>query len=93
MTDPVNHPPHYKAGGIETIDFIAAKLGQAAFVEYCRGNAIKYLARAGLKGDPAQDARKAEWYARRMAEAIEHGAAVHPDFDLPQLLGEPEPLL
>ena len=25
LTDNVNHPPHYKAGGIETIDFIEAK--------------------------------------------------------------------
>lgn len=71
MADMVNHPPHYKIGGIETIDFIRAKLGDEAFVAYCRGNAIKYLARMGSKGNAAEDARKAEWYVRRAAETLE----------------------
>jgi hypothetical protein len=34
--DPVNHPPHYKTGGIETIDFIEAK-----DLNYRLGNVIK----------------------------------------------------
>ena len=46
----VNEPPHYKTGGIETIDYIRAKLGPQAFADYCRGNAIKYLARIGQQG-------------------------------------------
>lgn len=71
MTDMVNQPPHYTAGGIETIDFIRAKLGPEAFASYCRGNAIKYLARLGSKRDAAEDARKAEWYVRRLAETLE----------------------
>lgn len=60
-----------KGGGIETIDFIRAKLGRFGFAAYCRGNAIKYLSRLGEKGNAAEDARKAEWYAARLAETLE----------------------
>lgn len=45
MTSNVNSPPHYQAGGIETIDFIAAKLGPDGFRAYCLGNVIKYVSR------------------------------------------------
>jgi hypothetical protein len=60
--DPVNHPPHYKAGGIETIDFIEAK-----DFNYRLGNVVKYLSRAGKKAgsDPVQDLEKAAWYLNR----------------------------
>lgn len=71
MTDMVNHPPHYTDGGIETIDFIRAKLGPEGFASYCRGNALKYLSRIGKKGSGAEDARKAEWYTTRLAETLE----------------------
>jgi hypothetical protein len=58
--DPVNHPAHYKAGGIETIDFIEAKkLG------YNLGNVVKYITRADLKGNRTQDLEKALWYLKR----------------------------
>ena len=58
--DPVNHPPHYKVGGIETIDFIEAKgLG------YNLGNVVKYLTRADHKGNKVQDLEKARWYLER----------------------------
>lgn len=58
--DMVNHPPHYKAGGIETIDFIEAKnLG------YHLGNVVKYVSRADLKGAKLEDLQKAKWYLDR----------------------------
>ncbi len=61
QTDPVNHPAHYKAGGVETIDFIEAK-----DLNYRLGNVIKYVARAGKKDtDPIQDLEKAAWYLNR----------------------------
>jgi hypothetical protein len=61
QTDPVNHPPHYKAGGIETIDFIEAK-----DLNYRLGNVVKYVSRAGRKdSDPVQDLEKAAWYLQR----------------------------
>lgn len=68
--DPVNHPDHYTAGGIETIDFIRAKMSAAEFVAYCRGNVLKYASRAGLKADAAEDLRKAAWYCHRAADVI-----------------------
>ncbi len=59
--DPVNHPPHYKTGGIETIDFIEAK-----DLNYRLGNVIKYVSRAGKKNsDPVEDLKKAQFYLNR----------------------------
>ena len=59
-SDPVNHPEHYKVGGIETIDFIEGKnLG------YNLGNAVKYISRADHKGNRLQDLQKAQWYLNR----------------------------
>jgi len=55
--DPVNHPYHYKVGGIETIDFIEAK-----DLNYNLGNAVKYISRADHKGNKKQDLEKAVWY-------------------------------
>jgi len=58
--DPVNHPPHYKAGGIETIDFIEAK-----GLNYRLGNVVKYITRADHKGDRLENLQKAKWYLQR----------------------------
>ena len=63
--DPVNHPPHYKAGGIETIDFIEAKK-----LNYNLGNVVKYITRADLKGNRKQDLGKALWYLNRELSSI-----------------------
>lgn len=57
--DPVNHPAHYTDGKIDVIDFIDDKR-----LNFCRGNAVKYIARAGKK-DPhkeIEDLEKAVWY-------------------------------
>lgn len=64
--DVVNHPPHYRAGGIETIDFIEAK-----DLNYRLGNVVKYVSRAGKKfgADPVQDLEKAAFYLQREIEA------------------------
>ena len=67
--DMVNHPAHYKVGGIEAIDYIQAKLSKEEFAGYCRGNALKYLSRAGHKDDAAQEYRKAIWYIERLISA------------------------
>jgi hypothetical protein len=66
MTDAVNHPPHYKTGGIETIDYIEAKqLG------YHLGNVVKYVSRADHKGKQIEDLKKARWYLDREIERLE----------------------
>ena len=58
--DSINHPAHYTAGGIETIDFIEAKK-----LNYNLGNVVKYLTRADHKGSKLEDLRKAQWYLTR----------------------------
>jgi hypothetical protein len=65
--DMVNHPPHYKSGGIETIDFIEAKE-----LPYHLGNVVKYISRAGIKSHcPIEDLRKAQWYLNRYVQLME----------------------
>lgn len=62
LDDPVNHPSHYTDGSIEVSDFIADKN-----FNFFRGNAIKYISRAGKK-DPnkeKEDLEKAIWYLQR----------------------------
>jgi hypothetical protein len=63
MPDPVDHPPHYNAhpSGVECIDVVE-------HMPFNRGNAIKYIWRAGLKGGiqtEIEDLRKARWYLDR----------------------------
>jgi hypothetical protein len=60
QADNVNHPAHYKVGGIETIDFIEAK-----GLSYHLGNVVKYIARADSKGNRKEDLLKAQWYLNR----------------------------
>jgi len=56
----VDHPDHYQSGPIEVIEVIEAfELG------FCLGNAIKYILRAGKKGDRREDLEKAIWYLKR----------------------------
>ncbi|WP_110930662.1 DUF3310 domain-containing protein [Paenibacillus bouchesdurhonensis] len=71
MSDSVNSPAHYTAGGIETIDFIQAKLTPAEFSGYCRGNILKYLSRHGLKAAGVEDLKKAAWYLDRLIRHLE----------------------
>jgi hypothetical protein len=60
IVDVVNHPAHYKTGGIETIDFIEAKK-----LNYHLGNVVKYITRADHKGDRLENLKKAQWYLER----------------------------
>lgn len=62
------NPNHYRDGGIETIDFIEAK-----GLNFCLGNAVKYISRAGKK-DPEkykEDLQKAMWYLDREIKKYE----------------------
>jgi hypothetical protein len=63
--DTVNHPPHYKVGGIEVIDFIEAK-----GFNYRLGNVVKYISRADHKGDRLENLKKAQWYLNREIETL-----------------------
>ena len=63
--DPVNHPPHYKVGGVDTIDFIEAKE-----LNYRLGNVVKYITRSDHKGNRKEDLQKALWYLQREIEKV-----------------------
>ena len=65
MRDMVNHPAHYKVGGIETIDFIEAQK-----LSYNLGNVVKYITRADHKGSKRIDLEKARWYLNRELENL-----------------------
>lgn len=71
--DCVNHPEHYTDGGIETIDYIRAKLNPIEFDGYIKGNVIKYVSRAGKKGEFTEDLRKAAWYLEYLLGCEEGG--------------------
>ena len=64
--DAVNHPSHYKVGGIETIEYMKAKSTPEEFKGHLRLTAIKYLSRTGYKDDALQDLKKAQWYLNRL---------------------------
>ena len=60
MSDLVNNPPHYTAhpSGVECIQI-------TEHMNFCLGNAMKYIWRAGLKGDAVEDLEKAVFYLNR----------------------------
>lgn len=57
----VNHPEHY--GGDSTYE--AIKVIEAHNLNFCLGNSIKYILRAGKKDNIIQDLEKAMWYIQR----------------------------
>jgi hypothetical protein len=64
--DAVNHPSHYTQYPVEVIEL-------TRHMNFCRGNAVKYVARAGFKGGPEkelEDIDKAIWYLKDEREQI-----------------------
>ena len=87
--DMVNHPRHYNRHpkGIETIDYIA-------HMDFCCGNAIKYISRSEHKGNQIQDLQKAIWYLNyKIAElqTLENDRAESEESDGPH--GEEAPVV
>lgn len=74
--DNINHPSYYTShpSGIECIDI-------AEHHDFCIGNAIKYLWRAGLKSEDGiskkekqiEDLKKAIWYIKREIKHLSNG--------------------
>lgn len=64
MSDPIN-PSHYKTETIEAINVI-----ESFNLDYHLGNVVKYILRAGKKGNKKEDLQKAEWYLKRAIERI-----------------------
>lgn len=61
----VNHPAHYQSNGMEAIDVI-----EAFGLSFATDNALKYILRAGRKGDVKEDLAKAVWYLQREIERL-----------------------
>lgn len=76
--DPVNKPSHYTEGRqFETIEVI-----EDWKLSYRLGNCVKYISRAGRKGDRKQDLEKAAWYLQREIEAIDKPSQYAPPADV-----------
>lgn len=79
MSDAIN-PDHYKTGGIETIEYIRAKMSKEEFYGYIKGNAMKYISRVDKKSDKLldkiEDLKKAQWYIERMIQVHQEDIAV-----------------
>lgn len=67
--DPIEYPTHYTAhpSGIECIQI-------TEHMNFCLGNAVKYIWRAGLKTNRIEDLRKAVWYIEREIARLTHDA-------------------
>ena len=83
MNDSVNNPQHYEIlsrydleelinadRGLEAVDIIRARLTEEEFRGWCKGNALKYMLRAGLKDDEGQDVRKGMKFMGWLAEML-----------------------
>ena len=65
--DPVSNPKHYCQGRQhEPIDVI-----EDWGLDFQLGNAVKYISRAGRKGNAIQDLEKAIWYIQREISKLE----------------------
>jgi len=68
VKEKVDHPDHYNVGKIEVIDAI-----EDWGLDFCLGNVIKYIARAGHKNPNkvVEDLKKAAWYLQRKIDFLE----------------------
>ena len=78
MSDNINHPSHYTSGSIECIDAIRASMTPRGFIDYCKGNVIKYVYRWDHKGG-VEDLKKAQVYLGWAIEAAENLNTAHMD--------------
>lgn len=66
--DKVNNPAHYTAGGIETLDYIKAKVKD--YPSYAAGNILKYVSRYEHKNG-VEDLKKAQCYLNDLINWME----------------------
>lgn len=68
----VLHPNHYQLScGVEVMDVIKSVLTPEQFTGFLKGNAIKYLLRAGRKGGEVEDLKKMATYNDLLIEELE----------------------
>jgi Protein of unknwon function (DUF3310) len=98
--DLINHPPHYTSGASELTRPILYALGITNFncecidiverCSFCFGSAVKYLWRAGQKGDAVEDLKKAMWYLNWMQSVDPDCEEVSLAIELIQILLRPD---
>ena len=66
----VNHPNHY---GGELNPYEAIKVIDAWGLDFCLGNTVKYISRAGKKNTDKEleDLKKALWYLQHKIDTLE----------------------
>ena len=72
-TDMVNSPSHYTQGTQEAIDIIEEAIANAPgpITGMLQAQVLKYLLRLWNKENPAQDAKKAQWYLTRLIAKLD----------------------
>ena len=70
--DRVNSPSHYTYGNTEAIDVIEEAIQDAPSVKagMLQAQVLKYLLRLWHKDNPSEDAKKAEWYLKRLIDSL-----------------------
>ena len=70
--DRVNSPSHYTYGNTEAIDVIEEAIQDAPSVKagMLQAQVLKYLLRLWHKDNPVEDAKKAEWYLKRLISSL-----------------------
>jgi len=72
MTQSIDHPPHYGGGDNP---YEAIKVVEAWGLDFHLGNVVKYISRAGKKGEILEDLKKARWYLDRAITNLENAKA------------------
>lgn len=70
MNEKINHPDYYNShpSGVECIDI-------TKHMNFCLGNAMKYIWRSNYKGKKIEDLEKAVWYLNCEIERLKNGDA------------------
>lgn len=61
------NPNHYIFGGIETIEYLDAKMTAEEYRGFLKGNVLKYVSREAEKNG-LEDLKKAKWYLDKLIE-------------------------
>lgn len=71
IIDNINHPKHYE-GNIECIDAMQEVIGKVGVIDFCIGNAFKYIWRCMKKHKmPIEDLKKCRWYINKALDLME----------------------
>lgn len=63
------NPSHYVFGGIETIEYLKAKLTPEEYRGFLKGNVLKYVSREAEKNGE-EDLKKAHWYLEKIIDRL-----------------------